>query len=88
MVDTQTIIINVAYVCLLCSFMVNHIILIRILSIIANIFLASWGGLFFAYPDCVSLIVWPCVFIVINFSYLIHYLYEKEKEPKQTIEMV
>lgn len=73
MAIAQTIIINIAYVLLLSSFIVNNLYLIRTLSILANIFLLIWGVLFFDYPDNVSLIVWPCVFILINVCYLIKY---------------
>jgi hypothetical protein len=73
MAIAQTIIINIAYVLLLSSFIVNNLYLIRTLSILANIFLLIWGVLFFNYPDNVSLIVWPCVFILINVCYLIKY---------------
>ena len=73
MIDNQTIIINLAYVFLLLSFIVNNLYLIRTLSIMANAFLLAWGALFFGYPESISLIVWPGVFIVINICYLIKY---------------
>lgn len=78
MAIAQTIIINIAYVLLLLSFIVNNLYLIRTLSILANIFLLIWGVLFFSYPDNVSLIVWPCVFILINVCYLIKYKFFPE----------
>jgi hypothetical protein len=74
----QTVIINVAYVFLLLSFIVNNLYLIRSLSIIANIFLLLWGALFFNYPESLSLIVWPCVFIGINIGYLVKYQFFTE----------
>jgi hypothetical protein len=74
----QTVIINVAYVFLLLSFIVNNLYLIRSLSIVANIFLLVWGALFFNYPESLSLIVWPSVFIVINIGYLVKYQFFTE----------
>lgn len=76
----QTIIINIAYVLLLSSFIVNNLYLIRTLSIMANIVLLVWGALFFDYPENISLIVWPCVFIMINTGYLIKYLFFPENK--------
>lgn len=78
----QTIIINLAYVCLLFSFIVNNLYLIRTLSIAANIFLMIWGALFFSYPETLSLTIWPGIFILINICYLIKYRFFEKKEPE------
>jgi len=78
----QTIIINSAYVCLLLSFIVNNLYLIRVLSIMANIFLLVWGKLFFNYPESLPLIIWPGIFITINIFYLIKYRFFTEQHSK------
>jgi hypothetical protein len=78
MVIAETIVINIAYTLLLLSFIFNNLYIIRILSIMANIVLLIWGALFFNYPECISLIVWPGVFISINIGYLIKYKYYSE----------
>lgn len=74
----QTVIINLAYVFLLLSFIVNNLYLIRTLTIVANVFLLVWGALFFNYPESLSLILWPCVFIAINIGYLVKYQFFTE----------
>ena len=81
----ETIIINIAYTLLLLSFIVNNLYLIRTLSIIANIFLLIWGALFFNYPESISLIIWPIVFISINIGYLIKYKYYPELQETKII---
>jgi hypothetical protein len=80
----STIIINAGYICLLFSFLVDNIYVLRILSIFANIFLLLWAALYVDYPDYISLVVWCSVFIVINTGYIIKYKFCKKNNENTT----
>ena len=75
MSEYSTIIINIAYVFILLSYMAHNIVLLRILGISGSGFLILWASLYVPYPDLVSIIAWNGVFILINLGYIVKYLF-------------
>jgi hypothetical protein len=75
-----TILINIAYIFLLLSYIVNNLILLRFLTIGASIFLLLWIGFFVDYPENISLLIWNSIFLSINIFYIVKDCYYKYKQ--------
>jgi hypothetical protein len=75
---------HIGFSLLLISYIITNILYLRILLTISSVFLASWSLIVLKGDVGLSVLIWNCLFLIINFIQSIILYKKKLKELKES----